>query len=61
MLYEILEEWNAEDLEASVRERMADGWRPLGGVSIARAFYDKDEDACSWYVQAMTKEDPKED
>jgi hypothetical protein len=50
--YVILEGDDALRLTAEVHRRMADGWRPLGGVAC---YYHPRRDAV-WYAQAMVRE-----
>jgi hypothetical protein len=48
--YVILENDNRPQLMAEVNRRMAQGWKPLGGVAC---YYDSSSQN-AWYVQAMT-------
>lgn len=43
----------SDDLETSVRERMAQGWQPMGGVSVALS--ETDDYRYVVYAQAMIK------
>lgn len=52
MGYVILEQNDLLRLTAEVHRRMADGWKPLGGV----ACYYHPERQCVYYVQAMVRE-----
>lgn len=61
--YEILEADEIQKLEIEVHKAIADGWEPLGGVSVSshyaswensRKGYTESEDRYS-YVQAMVK------
>ena len=67
MQYIILKSWGWDsdradrDLEDQVKKHIAQGWRPLGGVSIA-ATTEHQNSRGQWYskgihmAQAMTKE-----
>ena len=59
MQYDIWSDSNIEGLLARVREAIAEGWQPLGGVAISswtahneREGYDETQ---SEYAQAMVK------
>ena len=39
MEYKILKETNAFTLQTTVNKFIADGWIPLGGISISRGYY----------------------
>lgn len=60
MLYMIVDEGTSMALTLQVRERIADGWVPLGGVAMnCRRYMDRDNyENFEWrWAQAMTKED----
>lgn len=62
MEYKLIEEWNGiEHFEADIAARIADGWKPLGGVSVLyKAPYTTPNGDVDWgglaYLQAMVKE-----
>lgn len=56
--YDIAEGENVRELLAAVKEYMAAGWRPLGGVAVAAySFEDRNGYTCTstTYCQAMVK------
>jgi hypothetical protein len=62
MEYEILGADDIKNLETVVRDAIADGWEPLGGVSVSshyRSYVDRDgftEGESNYtFVQAMVK------
>jgi hypothetical protein len=50
--YVILESDDTLRLTVEVNQRMAKGWKPLGGVSC----YYKSTNQSVWYAQAMVRE-----
>jgi hypothetical protein len=50
--YVILENDDTLRLTAEVMKRLAEGWKPLGGVSC----YYNSANQSVWYVQAMVRE-----
>ena len=56
MEYLILEGNDADQLSNEVRIRIADGWKPQGGVSVSLS--ESDHFSYQLFAQAMTKETP---
>lgn len=54
-MYQILEDRSSLELMKKVRDWMQDGWRPIGGVAVAKS------DTMSWsgttFYQAMIQVD----
>lgn len=52
-----IEYWDrADELMAAVARRIAEGWRPLGGVSVCHL----DRTAATTWAQALVREDSGE-
>lgn len=66
MKYKIIHAHHIEDLETQVKELIASGWTPKGGVAITHgrssysADYDKEGHAF-WFYQAMVLREPGDD
>jgi hypothetical protein len=61
MEYTVVKKTDANELIAEVGAWIAEGWKPLGGVSIAFGRIRNNSGAKAWvevlfHVQAMTKE-----
>lgn len=65
MMYEILGADDIKILESEVRKAIADGWEPVGGVSVASHFEQWENERKGYtesetrytFVQAMIKRD----
>jgi len=56
--YCLIESDDADELTRRVKERMQDGWQPLGGIAVTRYTYQTYTDGKQsswWYTQAMVK------
>lgn len=57
MEYMILHRDNSADLAEEVNRAISNGWKPLGGVSVAMAPLSEADTYHLVYVQAMIRED----
>jgi len=55
MTYTIIDSARADELAAFVNKRIADGWKPLGGVSVSLS-HDAHGGSYQVFAQAMIKE-----
>jgi hypothetical protein len=55
MTYAIIDSARADELAAFVNKRIADGWKPLGGVSVSLS-HDAHGGSYQMFAQAMIKE-----